>query len=130
MDRTLMEKIDRWLEKHRQEIVEDLVGLVRIPSVSVPDEAVPPYGQPCRDVLTYMFDLGRRHGYQTRNYDNYVGAITFSEGDEEVGIWSHLDVVPVPDPAEWDYPPFEGVIVEDRYIIGRGVQDNMENLRP
>lgn len=124
MDRTLMEKIDRWLEKHRQEIVEDLVGLVRIPSVSVPDEAVPPYGQPCRDVLTYMFDLGRRHGYHTRNYDNYVGAITFSEGEEEVGIWSHLDVVPVPDPAEWDYPPFEGVILEDRYIIGRGVQDN------
>jgi len=124
MDRTLLKKVDRWLAKHRQEIVEDLVGLVRIPSVSVPDENVPPFGQPCRDVLTYMFDLGRRHGYQTRNYDNYVGAITFSEGKEEVGIWSHLDVVPVPDPAEWDYPPFEGVIVEDRYIIARGVQDN------
>ena len=120
----LLEKIDRWLESHRQEIVEDLLGLVRIPSVSVPDEAVPPYGQPCRDAIDYMLRLGTRHGYQVRNYDNYVGAITFCEGSGDVGVWSHLDVVPVPDPAEWDYPPFDGVVVEDRYIIGRGVQDN------
>ena len=27
-------------------------------------------------------------------------------------------------PAEWDYPPFEGTLVENRYLIGRGVQDN------
>lgn len=124
MTQPLQEQIDRWLEAHRQEIVEDLLGLVRIPSVSVPDPAVPPYGQPCRDAIAYMLSLGEKHGYQTRNYDNYVGAITFSDGNEELGVWSHLDVVPVPDPAEWDYPPFEGVIVGDRYIIGRGVQDN------
>ena len=96
----LLEQVNRWLELHRQEIVDDLLGLVRIPSVSVPDPVVPPYGQPCRDAIAYMLDLGSRHGYQTRNYDNYVDAITFSDGDEEVGIWSHLDVVPVPDPAE------------------------------
>lgn len=120
----LLEQINRWLELHRQEIVDDLLGLVRIPSVSVPDPVVPPYGQACRDAISYMLDLGARHGYRTRNYDNYVGAITFSDGEVEVGIWSHLDVVPVPDPAEWDYPPFEGVVVEDRYLIGRGVQDN------
>lgn len=71
-----------------------------------------------------MLSLGRRHGYETRNYDNYVGAIEFQKGDQTVGFWAHLDVVPVPDPGDWDYPPFEATVVEDRYIIGRGVQDN------
>ena len=124
MDHALLEQVDLWLAEHRQQIVSDLLGLVRIPSVSVPDEVVPPYGQACRDAIDYMLQLGQRHGYATHNYDNYVGAISFSRGAQEVGVWSHLDVVPVPDPAEWDYPPFEGVIVEDRYLIGRGVQDN------
>ncbi|MDD6142566.1 MAG: M20/M25/M40 family metallo-hydrolase [bacterium] len=124
MKQELMAKVDAWLKAHRQEIIDDLIGLVRIPSVSVPDKEIPPFGQPCRDVLEYMFKLGEKHGYSSRNYDHYVGSITFTEGEEEVGIWSHLDVVPVPDPAEWDYPPFEGTLVDDRYLIGRGVQDN------
>lgn len=124
MNQMLLTKVDGWLKDHRQEIIEDLIGLVRIPSVSVPDTAVPPFGQPCRDALAYMFDLGKRHGYSTRNYDHYVGSIAFTQGEEEVGIWAHLDVVPVPDPSEWAYPPFEGTLVEDRYLIGRGVQDN------
>ena len=124
MDQKLLAMVDEWLKAHREEIINDLIGLVRIPSVSVPDEKTPPFGQACRDVLSYMFELGKKHGYESRNYDHYVGSITFTPGEEEVGIWSHLDVVPVDDPAEWDYPPFEGTLVEDRYLIGRGVQDN------
>ena len=124
MKQMLLTRVNEWLREHRQEIIDDLIGLVRIPSVSVPDKEVPPFGQPCRDALAYMFELGKKYGYASRNYDHYVGAITFTQGEEDVGIWSHLDVVPVPDPAEWDYPPFEGTLVEDRYLIGRGVQDN------
>lgn len=124
MDKNLLQRVDTWLREHRQEIIDDLIGLVRIPSVSILDKDVPPFGQHCRDALQYMFDLGRRHGYDSRNYDHYVGAINFSQGDEEIGIWAHLDVVPVENPADWDYPPFEGTLVDDRYLIGRGVQDN------
>lgn len=124
MNQAFLARVNEWLGQHRQEIIDDLIGLVRIPSVSVPDPDVPPYGQACRDVLTYMFNLGEKHGYASRNFDHYVGSITFTEGEEEVGIWSHLDVVPVPDPGEWDYPPFDCTLVEDRYLIGRGVQDN------
>lgn len=124
MNQELLNRVDAWLKAHRREIIDDLIGLVRIPSVSIPDREVPPFGQPCRDALAYMFDLGERHGYAHRNYDNYVGSITFTPGEEEIGLWAHLDVVPVPDPADWDYPPFEGTLVEDRFLIGRGVQDN------
>lgn len=124
MNQELLTRVDGWLKAHRQEIIDDLIGLVRIPSVSVPDKEAPPFGQPCRDALDYMFRLGERHGYAHRNYDNYVGSITFTEGREEIGLWAHLDVVPVPNPDDWDYPPFEGTLVDDRYLIGRGVQDN------
>ena len=41
MDQMLLNKVDEWLTAHRQEIIDDLIGLVRIPSVSVPDEVVP-----------------------------------------------------------------------------------------
>ena len=124
MEAPLSERVDAWLHAHREEIIRDLIELVAVPSVSEPGSAVAPFGQPCRDVLDHMLSLGRRHGYETRNYDNYVGAIEFQKGDQTVGFWAHLDVVPVPDPGDWDYPPFEATVVEDRYIIGRGVQDN------
>ena len=100
MNQELLTKVDEWLKAHRQEIIDDLIGLVRIPSVSIPDKEVPPFGQPCRDALDYMFRLGKRHGYSFRNYDHYVGSITFTQGQEEIGLWAHLDVVPVPDPAD------------------------------
>lgn len=125
MDRNqMLARIDHWLKEHRQEIIEDIQGLVHIPSVSVPDEQVPPFGQACRDALSYMYALAEKHGYPTRDFEHYVGAVDFNKGDASVGIWSHLDVVPVPDPAEWVYPPFACELVEDRYLIGRGVQDN------
>ncbi len=124
MSVSLPARIDEWLAAHRREIVGDLADLVGIPSVSLPGDSVAPFGQPCRDAIDHMLALGRRHGYGTHNYDYYVGAIEFARGDAAVGFWAHLDVVPVPDPDAWDYPPFRATVVEDRYIIGRGVQDN------
>lgn len=124
MDQQFLERVDAWLAAHRQEIIDDLTGLVKIPSVSIPDKDVPPFGQACRDALAYMANLGQKHGYRYTDFDHYVGSLTFSEGEKTVGIWSHLDVVPVEDPADWDYPPFDCTLVDDRYLIGRGVQDN------
>ena len=78
MDQMLLNKVDEWLAAHRQEIIDDLIGLVRIPSVSVPDEVVPPFGQACRDALAYMYELGKKHGYASQDYDHYVGSVTFT----------------------------------------------------
>jgi carboxypeptidase PM20D1 len=38
-------------------------------------------------------------------------------------LTSHLDVVPVPDPASWTHPPFAGVI-EGGFVWGRGALDD------
>lgn len=37
-------------------------------------------------------------------------------------LMSHVDVVPVPDPKKWKYPPFSGAIAEG-YVWGRGALD-------
>lgn len=119
------EAILSWIRAHRTEIIRDLFSLVRVPSVSDPESAVKPFGKPCQDVLDTMYRLADRDGYAHDDFERAVGRIHFhSTEGPSYGIWSHLDVVPVPNPEDWVYPPFEGTMVEDRYLIGRGIQDN------
>lgn len=124
MNKVSRERIENWITENLDEVKEALRGLVRIPSVSDAGSDVKPFGQPCRDVLEYMFALAKGHGFTSVNYDNYIGRVCFSEGKDSCGIWAHLDVVPVPDPSRWNYPPFDLTILEDEYMIGRGVNDN------
>ena len=118
--------ITAWIESRKKEIISDLFGLVRIPSVSDPGSPVKPFGPACRDTLEQMYIFASRDGYASRDYAHTVGQVCFSEnpGAPSVGVWCHLDVVPAPDPEHWVFPPFQGTLVEDRYLIGRGVQDN------
>lgn len=115
------EKIDRWIEAHHEEFIGDIVRQVRIKSVAEHDSTVPPYGQGCLDALHAMLALGEKHGFETQNYENYMGSIDFGGAGETIGFWGHLDVVP--EGNDWDFPPYEGV-VKDGLIIGRGAQDN------
>ena len=116
--------VDDWLVKNKADIFKDLRALVRIPSVSDASSLVKPFGQPCRDAINFMCELGKKRGYATQNFENYVGAIEFSKGDKTVGIWAHLDVVPVDDASAWSCPPFDLTVLNDKYLVGRGVNDN------
>ena len=68
-------------------------------------------------------------GFETHNYDNYVGEVIFGEG-KDFAILAHLDVVPAG--SGWKYPPFGGVINDDpsdggvlgTKIWGRGAMDD------
>ena len=117
-------EIQQWVEDKMPDIVKDLTHICRIRSVAE-TEAVqcPPYGKGCLEVLEEMLHMGEENGFSTRNYDNYVGKISYdtSEQKESIGIWAHLDVV---DEGEgWDYEPYVPV-VKDGYFIARGCQDN------
>ena len=119
--------VDLWAEKHKNEIIRDLFRLVRVPSVSDPASGVKPFGRECINALETMYALAASRGYEAQDFAHTVGRIRFTpkwENHPEAGIWCHLDVVPVPNPEDWIYPPFSGTIVEDRYLIGRGIQDN------
>ena len=44
--------------------------------------------------LEKFLDIADRDGFQTENIDNYAGVITFGQGDQELGVAVHVDVVP------------------------------------
>jgi putative selenium metabolism hydrolase len=53
---------------------------------------------------------------------NVIGVIPGNEGRPSVMLNAHLDVVGEGDPAEWEFPPFSGV-VDGGFLHGRGAMD-------
>ncbi len=115
----LRERTDEWVLSRRDDIVRDIVRLVRIKSVSSPGSAIAPYGRGCREVMDEMFRISAEHGLPIQNFGYHAGMAGPAEAD--IGIWGHLDVVEEGD--GWIYPPYEGVI-HDGFLIGRGSADN------
>lgn len=88
-----------------------------------------PFGKGAADCLQFFLNLAEDMGFETRNYDNYVGEVVFGEG-KEFAVLAHLDVVPAG--SGWKYPPFDAVIndeVSDGGVVGmkiwgRGAMDD------
>lgn len=117
------------MTKYFDEIVQSTVEILRFDSsLQQPQEGCP-FGKGAADCLQFFLQLASDMGFETRNYDNYVGEVIFGEG-KEFAILAHLDVVPAG--SGWKYPPFDGVINDDvseggvdgRKIWGRGAMDD------
>ncbi|UXR73167.1 dipeptidase PepV [Staphylococcus sp. IVB6238] len=115
-----------WREKvkeYEDQMIEDLKGLLAIPSVRNDDEATEnaPVGPGPKEALEYMYQLAKRDGFETFDTDHLAGRIEVGKGDDLFGILGHVDVVPAGD--GWDSDPFTPVVTEDR-IIARGTLDD------
>lgn len=117
------QEIDRYLMEKRDEIVQNLCKLVRIPSVAVFDHKTYPYGEACAQALDFCAELCQQKGLTTTNYDYRCVEAQLSPQStgRRLVIASHADVVPADE--ENLYPPFGGT-VHDGYVIGRGVVDD------
>lgn len=114
--------IEKYIENHKNEIIEKTQELIRIPSVlCASSNPAHPFGEPVNNALEYMLNLGKSMGFKTKNIDGYCGYIEFGEGKELIGIIGHLDVVPEGD--NWTYPPFSATIANNK-IYGRGAIDD------
>lgn len=121
----LLRRTEDWIEAHRAEFITELQALTRVPSVSRADlaEEGAPFGPDCRKVLDLALERGRHYGFETMDHEGYAGSICYGDPDDAIGIFAHLDVVPVED--GWLYPPFEATYLpEYDAIIGRGADDN------
>ena len=116
-------QIEQWVESHRDEMIEDIKTLVRIPSDK--GNAIPgkPYGEGPAEALKVALEMADGYGFYVRNYDNYVGTVDFLPvNDHQLDILSHLDVVPVAD--GWTVTePFDPIVKEGK-IYGRGTSDD------
>ena len=109
------------LEKSMPELIRDLQGCIRIPSVYQADDSGYPYGKPVHECLEFMLKCAADMGFRTHNMDNQVGWAEYGEGEEMVAVLGHLDVVPEGD--GWTVAPYGGEVKDGR-IFGRGTMDD------
>ena len=116
-------KIRAWIEAHKEEFIEDLFSLCRIPSVRGEAEENAPYGKECARALQASADLFAKHGFGVRVEAARGYALArLEKGEKTIGLYGHSDVVPVGD--GWiKTRPFEPCNI-DGVLFGRGVGDN------
>ncbi len=87
---------NEWIEKHIDDMVQDIYKLSEIPSVSVKTEDPDMHsGQACLLALRSALDFGKSMGIVPFNQVNYCGTILWKgESDTEIGFFGHADVVP------------------------------------
>ncbi len=105
------------------EMMERLKELCSIESVLDESTAGPgaPFGKGIAEALSYMLELGEQEGFRTKNVEGYAGHVEYGEGEETLGILTHLDVVPTGE--GWISPPFAPEIREGKFYA-RGAQDD------
>ena len=106
--------------KNYSEFISDLKSLVSFNSVSAQKTDGAPFGVEVKNALNHFLSRAEEMGFDTINYDNYIGEVCFGEG-EEVGIIGHLDIVPVGE--NWTFDPFT-LTEKDGFLFGRGVSDD------
>ncbi|MCC9872186.1 dipeptidase PepV [Streptococcus agalactiae] len=111
------------VDKRKDALMDDLINLLRINSERDDSQADAehPFGPGPVKALEFFLEMAERDGYETKNVDNYAGHFTFGQGEEELGILGHLDVVPAG--SGWDTDPYEPVIKDNR-LYARGSSDD------
>lgn len=107
--------------KDFQNFIDDLKILVSFNTEKATAKHDAPFGEENKKALEYFLKRAEEMGFSTINYDNYIGEIIFGEGEQEIGIIGHLDVVPAG--TDWQTPPFT-LTEKEGALYGRGVADD------
>lgn len=111
------------VEKRKEDLLNDLNALLSIDSVRRDELATEeaPVGPGPKEALLKFLEIGERDGFITKNVDNLAGHIEIGDGDELMGVFGHVDVVPVG--TGWDTDPFTPTIKDNR-LYARGASDD------
>lgn len=126
-----MTHINQYIIEHRERLVQELITLLKIPSIS----ADPAFSQDVLDTADAVkaalvaagCDLAEIH--ETAGYPIVYGEKMIDSNAPTVLVYGHYDVQP-PDPLDlWTSPPFEPVIKKtathpDGAIFARGACDD------
>ena len=125
MNNTLLNKIDEQIELSRKEIADLTIKFVNIKSVQDTPAPDAPFGLGVKKVLDTAIEIGKNEGFYTKDYKIGVMSAALKEGEPDLGIWVHGDVVP--EGEGWSFEPYNAVEYEGR-IVGRGAGDNKGQL--
>ncbi len=124
------ESIERTVQSLMPQLVEDLVQLSRIPSISAPSFPREPVLRAHGLVVELLRDAGLTHIDTLDLPDTYpivTGEIPAPAGAPTVLLYGHYDIVPPGDESKWTTPPFEPT---ERHgaLYGCGVSDSKANV--
>ncbi len=117
------EKVNKWIEEHLEEYLQDLTAFCSINSVKGAYEEGKPFGQGSFEALNFGIDLAEKYGFPVKRYDGYIGTADFDPSlPRTLDMLAHTDVVPAGE--GWTVTePFKP-IVKDGRIYGRGTSDD------
>ncbi|WP_029453127.1 Sapep family Mn(2+)-dependent dipeptidase [Clostridium algidicarnis] len=117
----MKEEILKKINELENQIIYDIIEVVKIDSIETKPESGMPFGSGVNDCLIKVLEIAEKLGFKTKNMNGYVGYVQLGEGNDYIGVMGHLDVVPVGD--GWIEPPFSGYNKNGR-IYSRGILDN------
>lgn len=119
----MKELIEKYVEEHLPEMIEDLKAMCRIDSVRTDPVEGAPFGPGPLMALNAASDLSEKYGLKITDYDNFARTADLCpEGEAALDILAHVDVVPAGD--GWtETKPFEPVLKDGR-VYGRGCADD------
>ncbi len=126
-----MQNIKAYLEQHKERFINELIQLLKMPSVSADSAFSQDVLDTAEAFATSLKDAGCDvvEICETKGYPIVYGEKTIDKNLPTVLVYGHYDVQP-PDPLDlWDSPPFEPVIKKtelhpDGAIYARGASDD------
>lgn len=117
----LINTLDALIDSYGEEVVASTKALLRIKSVA--EEALEgmPFGEGPYKALDYVVSLSQQMGFESTLLDGYAAFTDYGQGEQTLGILSHVDVVP--EGTGWSYDPYGGEI-DNGKIYGRGALDD------
>lgn len=119
------EAIGKYVEEHKERFLEELFGLLRIPSISSISSHAPDMIRAAEYWCKTLLDAGadRAELKPTTGSPIVFGEKIVDPSKPTVLVYGHYDVMPVEPLEEWRTEPFEPV-VKDGIIWGRGADDD------
>lgn len=120
-----MEVLNNYLQQHRERFLNELLELLRIPSISADEKYTPEVARCAQAVKEKLLEAGVDYAEicPTPGHPIVYGEKMVDEKLPTVLVYGHYDVQPA-DPLElWHSPPFEPV-VKDGNIYARGACDD------
>ena len=126
-----MQNINSYINQHKQRFLDELIALLKIPSISADSAFKADVLNTAEAIKTSLKDAGCEHVEicETDGYPIVYGEKIIDKNLPTVLVYGHYDVQP-PDPLDlWNSPPFEPVIQSTELhpegaIFGRGACDD------